>query len=315
MPVSECPTISRKRKRSLRESRRQKAESRKISTLLSAFCFLLFLACARSEPPRAVRDDLGRPVNLPPRITRVVTLAPNLTEIVFAVGAGDRIVGTDDFSDEPPQAKAIAKVGGMQPNIEKITALKPDVVIATTNGNHPNLAPALAQVNIPLFVVRTDRLEEIGASMERLGTILDTPARDAAVQTLRSSLAAQRRVRAKSPRVLFAVWSDPLYVAGRKTFSDDLITLTGAQNAVPVTGWPQYSQESLIASPPDIVLYPEKSVSRQQVEKLFDVAPALKPKLMIVAVDENVFTRPGPRVAAAAARLNAIIDEWEHGRH
>jgi ABC-type hemin transport system substrate-binding protein len=243
----------------------------------------------------------------------VVTLAPNLTEIVFAVGAGGKIVGTDDFSDDPPQAKQLAKVGGMQPNIEKIAALKPDVVIATTNGNHPNLAPALAQVNIPLFVVRTDRLEEIATAMERLGTILDARGADAA-QSLRSSLAAQRRTRSRSPRILFAVWPDPLYIAGRNTFTDDLFNLTGAQNAVEVTGWPQYSQEALIASPPDIVLYPEKSVSRQQIEKLFDVSPSLKAKVEMVPVDENVFTRPGPRVVSAAAQLNAIMDRWEHAK-
>jgi len=232
---------------------------------------------------------------------------------VFATGAGGKIVGTDDFSDDPPQAKQLAKVGGMQPNIEKIAALKPDIVIATTNGNHPSLAPALAQVNIPLFVVRTDRLEEIATAMERLGTILEARGADAA-QSLRSSLAAQRRTRSRSPRILFAVWPDPLYIAGRNTFTDDLFNLTGAQNAVEVTGWPQYSQEALIASPPDIVLYPEKSVSRQQIERLFDVSPALKSKIEMVPVDENVFTRPGPRVVSAAARLNAIIDQWEHAK-
>ena len=250
-------------------------------------------------------------MQLPPKITRIVTLAPNLTEIIFATGAGTKIVGTDDFSDEPAQAKQIIKVGGMQPNIEKIAALKPDVVIATTNGNHPSLAPALAQAKIPLFVVKTDRLEEIAKSMERLSAVLQAPPNHAAA-TLRTALHEQQRTRVRSPRILFAVWPDPLYIAGRDTFTDDLFKLTGAQNAVEVTGWPQYSQESLIASPPDIVLYPEKSVSRAQIEKLFAVSPKLQASIEMVPVDENVFTRPGPRVVAAAERLNAIIDQWEH---
>src|SRR4029079_4361652 len=125
-------------------------------------------------------------------IHRVVTLAPNLTEIAFAAGAGAKIVCTDDFSDFPEQAKRLPKVGGLQPDIEKIVACHPDVVLATTNGNHPNLAPALAAVKIPLFVVRTARLEEIPAAMEKIGAMLDVPERTNAVHDLRAALAAQK---------------------------------------------------------------------------------------------------------------------------
>ncbi|HSP15698.1 MAG TPA: helical backbone metal receptor [Thermoanaerobaculia bacterium] len=279
----------------------------------SALILLLFaLTCAPHEPA-AVRDDLNRPVSLPPNIRRVITLAPNLTEMLFAVGAADRIAGTDDFSDEPAAAKRLPKVGGMQPNIEKIVSLKPDLVLATTSGNQPNLSPALAAVHIPLFVVRTDRLDEIPAAMERIAALLHAPGANAA-QELRVRIAQQKRRRARPPRVLFAVWADPLYVAGRKTFSDDLLVLAGAQNAVQLDGWPQYSMESLVANPPDIILYPSKPVSRAQLEKLLDVAPALKERIAIVGVDENLFTRPGPRVAEAAARLNQILDQWERAK-
>jgi iron complex transport system substrate-binding protein len=270
----------------------------------SSFILLFALSCAPHEPA-TIHDDLNRPVALPARVQRVVTLAPNLTEIVYAVGGASRVVGTDDFSDEPAAAKRLPKVGGMQPNIEKIVALKPDVVLATTSGNHPNLAPALAAVRIPLFVVRTDRLDEIPVAMERIASILDLPSSAAA--DLRARIARQRRTRAHPRRALFVVWADPLYVGGRKTFSDDLFVLTGAQNAVQVDGWPQYSLESLIAHPPDLILHVSK-VPRAQIEKLLDVAPALKQRVSIVAVDENLFTRPGPRVAEAAAELNRILD-------
>ncbi len=269
---------------------------------------LLALACARHEAG-AVRDDLHRPLTLPPDIRRVVTLAPNLTEIVYAVGAAGRLAGTDDFSDEPAAARTLPKVGGMQPNIEKIVALQPDLVLATTSGNQPNLAPALAAVHIPLFVLRTDRLDEIPKAMERVAALLH--GRSDAAEALRRSIAQQKRTRIRPPRVLFAVWADPLYVAGRKTFSDDLLALAGAQNAVQIGGWPQYSQEALVANPPDLILYPSKPVSRAQVEKLLDVAPGLVRRIAIVGVDENLFTRPGPRVAAAAGELNHILDEWE----
>ena len=86
--------------------------------------------------------------------------------------------------------------------------------------------------------------------------------------------------------------------------------LAGAANAVSVSGWPQYSIESIVAAPPDIILYPDVSVRRPQIDALLRAAPQLG-RCRIVAVDENLFTRPGPRVGEAAAELNRIIDEWE----
>jgi len=122
------------------------------------------------------------------------------------------------------------------------------------------------------------------------------------------SLEQQRCTRLKPPRILFVVWTDPLYIAGRETFTSDLFDICGVRNAASVSGWPQYSLESLIASPPDLLLYPDRSVSRAQIDAL--VARA-KLRCEVVAVDENVFVRPGPRMAEAAAALNRIVDRWE----
>jgi iron complex transport system substrate-binding protein len=273
---------------------------------------LCALASCRETPAAAVTDGLGRSVVLPKRVERVVTLAPNLTEMIFEVGAGAKIVGTDDYSNYPEAARAIPKVGGMQPNVEKIAALKPDLVLASSEGNHATVAPALAAAGIPLYVVRTDRLNEIAPSMTTVGAMLDAPRTEEAVQTLEREIAAQRRTRAKQPRTMFAVWVDPLYVGGTSTFTDDLFALTGAQNAVQVKGWPQYSLESLLASPPEVILYPRGAVTPQQMEAFQRRVPELRAK--IVAVDEDIFQRPGPRVTRAARALNAILDEWERTR-
>src|SRR2546430_17232916 len=130
---------------------------RRISFIVhrSSFIVLLF-ACVPHEPSAT---------HVP---RRIVSLAPNVTEMVFTLGAGDRLVGTDDFSDEPARAKALPKVGGVQPDIEKIVALKPDLVIANAAGLHPNLSRALAAVRVPLLVVRNERLSDIAASMRRV---------------------------------------------------------------------------------------------------------------------------------------------------
>jgi len=270
-----------------------------LRTAASAAVFVCVLACARETAA-------PQPAASPASAKRVITLSPNLTEILFAVGAGGSIIGTDDFSNFPDAAKALPKVGGMQPDVEKIVALKPDLVIASTEGNHPNLAPALKAVNVPLLVVKTDRLPEVAAAMRMLGDRLAAVHTDDAVTSLESDLAEEKRTRANPKRILFAVWTDPLYVAGRNTFTDDLFALCGAQNAVQVDGWPQYSLESLVANPPDLILYPRGSVTPQQIETLLARAPGIAPR--VEAVDQDIFQRPGPRVVDAAQALNAILD-------
>lgn len=277
-------------------------------------CALIVAACDPASRPadtHEITDDLGRRLHVPARIERVVTLAPNLTEIVYAAGGGERLVGVDDFSNYPPEVRRLPRVGGMQPDVEKIVALRPDLVLASTEGNQPGIAPSLAAADVPLFVVRTDRLHEIATSLARVGDVLGTGNGETAASTLRDQIRRQLRRRDARPRILFAVWADPLYVAGRETFTDDLFALTGGRNAVSVKGWPQYSHEALLANPPDIILHPGGTVSRAAVERLFAAVPSVLRRVQIVAVDDDRFTRPGPRVALAAATLNDIIDRWE----
>jgi iron complex transport system substrate-binding protein len=276
----------------------------------SSFIVLFALSCRSEQPARTIKDDVNRDVAVPAHVTRVITLAPNLTEMMFAIGSEKLLVATDDNSDFPAAVKRLPKVGAMQPDIEKITALKPDLVIASTEGNQPSLAPALAAVKIPLFVVKTDRLAEIGPAMKRLGAIVESSRSEQAASELQRRIDAQRRTRAKSPRVLFAVWADPLYVGGQGTFIDDVLRLTAGTNAVAVSGWPQYPLESLIASPPDIVIYPGKAVPRDALERLFRARPELLRTVQLTAVDDNLFTRPGPRVSEAAQALNGLLDRW-----
>jgi len=265
-------------------------------TLLSVLLVLL-AACTANEPA---------PKQTP---RRIVTLAPNVTEMVLALGAGDRITATDDFSadaiaDATPGRK-LPHVGGIQPNLEKIVAVRPDLVIANAAGLPPNLGRALAAVHIPLLVVTNERLADIARSMAAIGTALGVDSTPA-VAALNASLARARRTRAQPPRVMLAVWPDPLYVAGNNTFAGDLFALCGARNAVEVNGWPQYSLESFVASPPDLLLYPNHSVAPEQVRALLDRAGTKN--VEAVAVDENLFTHPGPKVGKAAEMLNAILD-------
>jgi len=257
----------------------------------SSFIALLAICCAK-------------PAEAPHRVSRIVTLAPNITEMAFAAGCGAKIAGTDNFSDYPEVVKQLPKVGGVDPDVEKIAALHPDLVIASSSGLHPSLRRAMKTIRVPLLVIKTDRLAEIAPAMQTI----EQSAGCRAIVTITIDLERQRRPRAKSPKVMFAVWTNPLYVAGSNTFVGDLITLTGASNAVAAPGWPQYSLETFAAHPPDLLLYPIRSVTPEAVGDLLRRA---KVHVDAVGVDENVFTRPGPRVAIAAAELNRILDQWE----
>ena len=264
---------------------------------LAAVLFFLLLACGRKEEVIEL-----------PNAQRVVSLAPNITEMIYAVGAGKKLAGTDNFSDYPPRAKALPKVGGTQPNVEKIIALKPDLVLASTSSAPPGLESSLRAAEIPLVWIKTDRLAEVPGAMGIVGGhlgVLDVPVY---VKRLMDGIAAQKRTRAHPPRVMFMVWTNPIYVAGRNTFVGDLIEHCGATNAVTVNGWPQYSLESLVANPPDIILYPNVSVTDKAMRELLDSVPSVRDRVRAVPVDENVFVRPGPRVVQAARQLNAILD-------
>src|SRR5438128_10938823 len=123
--------------------------------------FVLLLACTKPAQPHPIHH--------------VVALSPNLTEIVFAVGAGDAIVATDDYSDSPPAAKRLPKVGGMQPSLERIVAAKPDLVLAPSSADYTSLSAALKANHIPVEILRTDRIAEIVPVMQRLGGELAAP--------------------------------------------------------------------------------------------------------------------------------------------
>jgi iron complex transport system substrate-binding protein len=256
----------------------------------SSFIVLVFLACSKPAPP-------------PRTVNRLITLAPNITELVSAVGCRSKIVGTDTFSNVPNAVK----VGGVEPDLEKIVALKPDLVIASASAAHPNLRRGLAAVHIPLLIIKTERLADITKAMADVAKDTACDPR-AAIGAFQRAIDGNRRTRAKQPRILFTVWTDPMYVAGRDTFIDDLYRVAGASNAAEVSAWPQYSLESFVAHPPDILLYPDHSVTAQAVAALTARAHV---NVRAVAVDEDAFTHPGPRLADAAAQLNRICDEWE----
>lgn len=276
----------------------------------SRFALLLlvvFLAFSCREKPRAVIADSS------PR--RIITLAPNLTEIISAMGCAERLIATDDDSDWPAEVRRLPKVGrGLTPNIERIARLRPDLVVASASADQRVLRAMLGRVNVRLHVERTDRLDDLPAAARRLGRATGCSGAAGWGESFSRQLQEQRRSRRSAPAVLFLAWADPLYVAGSNTFAGDLLAIAGARNAAAsVEGWPQYSMEAVAAHPPDVIVFPTGAFTREafvalmRKHPIWQRLPAVRRDHVLV-VDEDTFTHSGPRAIDALEILNRELD-------
>ena len=209
---------------------------------------------------REVTDEIGRTIRLPQTVRRVVSLAPSLTETLYALGLQDFLVGDTDYCDFPPDARLKAKVGGAtNPSLEAIAALHPDVVLVIKSLNRLDTVRALAELGIPSYAVDPHTVADILASTQRLADLLDASESGAAiVKDLERRLAATRKAIASLPprRVLFVVWSEPLISIGKKTFIADALDYAGAVSIVNSSqDWPQISLEDVAKQQPDFLIF------------------------------------------------------------
>lgn len=201
---------------------------------MRAFCLIALLIAAPALADIAVRDDTGQTMRLARPAQRIVSLAPHITENLFAIGAGGRVVGTVDFSNYPEAAKAIPRVGGYEKvDLEAVAALRPDLVIAWESGNIASHVAKLKAIGLPVLLIDTKRIEDVPADLERLGELAGArdEARAAAAQ-FRSRLAALTARHAARPRVatFYQVWNQPLMTVGGGQIISDAIHLCGGDN-------------------------------------------------------------------------------------
>ncbi|PKO70286.1 MAG: cobalamin-binding protein [Betaproteobacteria bacterium HGW-Betaproteobacteria-14] len=201
---------------------------------MRAFCLIALLIAAPALADIAVRDDTGQTIRLARPAQRIVSLAPHITENLFAIGAGGRVVGTVDFSNYPEAAKRIPRVGGYEKiDLEAVAALRPDLVIAWESGNIASHVAKLKAIGLPVLLTDTKRIEDVPADLERLGEL--SGARDearAAAAQFRSRLAALTARHAARPRVatFYQVWNQPLMTVGGGQIISDAIHLCGGDN-------------------------------------------------------------------------------------
>ena len=225
----------------------------------------------RSASRVEVKDETGRVVQIPRTVRRIVSLAPSVTETLFALGLGDRLVGDTDICNYPPEAKQIAHIGGpVSPNIEAVVALHPDLVLATTEINRPASVHSLERLGIAVYATDPHTVEQVLASTERLGDLLDAgPAGHSLVGSLRRRLReVDTRIAGLPPKnVLFVVWLDPVISVGRNTFLDDALRHAGARSVVDVPqSWPTIDLEQVFRLQPEYLIFSADHAQQLQRE-------------------------------------------------
>jgi iron complex transport system substrate-binding protein len=225
-----------------------------------------------SSPSRIeVKDETGRIVQIPQPVRRIVSLAPSVTETLFALGAGDRIVGDTNFCDYPPEAKQKTHIGGpVSPSIEAIAALHPDLVVATREINRPESVHALEQLGIAVYATDPQTVEQVFTSTERLGDLLGAGGAGRMLTAdLRRRLSEIDRRLADLPAksVLMIVWLDPLMSVGRNTFLDDALRRAGAHSVIDSPqSWPTIDLEQVVRRQPDYLIISNDNARQIQRE-------------------------------------------------
>jgi iron complex transport system substrate-binding protein len=253
---------------------------------------------------------------------RTISLAPSITEILYALGLEDRIVGVTNFCDYPPGAKNKPKVGGMSnPSLEAVVRLKPDIVILTTDGNPKEFEERLRSLDIRTYVFKARRLTELADEIRRMGKSLGVTERaeelaEKIENTIkRYSLMSQQITSAHPPRkkAVFIIWPEPLIVAGPDTAIDDALRLLGWDNIASdaVARYPKYSVEELLYRRPDVILIGKGHINMREISK-----GLLKRIQMLDAVKQgrvyfvsDALYRLGPRVIDGIEELDRILNQ------
>jgi iron complex transport system substrate-binding protein len=292
------------------------------SFLIVVLAAMVIAACGGGAPGRAAGETgaSGTPSAGAPPAHRIVSLAPNITEILFALGLGDRVVGVTEFCNYPPEALRLPKVGGfVNPNAEVILALRPDLVVATPNVGNRTFVERLIAVGARVVVVQARNVSEIDPAIEAIAKAAGDPeAGSTLVARLHADLDRETVKVASLPRkrTLFCIQIEPLVVAGRGSYPGDLIELAGGENIVPATAgqYPTFSLEAVVAAAPEVIVQSLMDTREGAAGgdalmtywKRVGSVPAVAKK-RVFTVPGDVVLRPGPRVAEGVAALAALL--------
>ena len=286
-----------------------------MNPILSALALALVLL-PQAALALTITDQTGRRLVLPAPPARIISLVPSVTEILFTIGAQDRLVGVTDFCDYPAEARRKPSVGGMlAPSLETMVALKPDLVVATTSGNRQETFDQLARLKIPVYLVNPITVEDVLDLLSRLGRLTDRgEAADRAVAALRERIqAVSARVAGRPrPRVLYVLWPDPLIVPARDALVSELIALAGGDSVTADggQGYPRFSMEAALARNPEVIILASHGSERSPLVRSkwerFSQVPAVAAG-RLHTMDGNLMHRYGPRMVDGLERLARLV--------
>jgi len=278
--------------------------------------FLLILSVTASAD-KTLTDQLGRHVTVSDQPQRIVSLAPSITEVVFALGQGHRLKGVTTYSDFPPEAVKLPKVGSyVQLDLEKIVALKPDLCIAIKDGNPIAVARRLESLKIPVYAVNPRNLESVMQTVQEVAELLNVQEKaDKLVQSMNLRIQKVKSLVAKTtyrPRVFFQIGVSPIVSVGTNTFSHELIVLAGGKNVAqgPIA-YPRYSIEQVLALSPEVIII--TSMARVAIFKQVEAEwnrwpnmPAVRNHQIFIE-DSNLFDRPTLRLVDGLELMVKLI--------
>jgi iron complex transport system substrate-binding protein len=266
-----------------------------------------------------VRDDLGRTVKVPVKIEQAISLAPSLTETIFAIGAGDRLVGVTTYCNYPPEAAAIEKVGDTQtPNIERIVALKPQVVFVSTASQLEAFSKTLDEQGIAVYVTNPSSLHDVLQNMSQLGELFGREEyADSVVVSLAGRASAVRDEGNfdrdqpgpgwEAPRVFVQISNEPLFTIGRDSFLTELIEQAGGVSVTKdvASGYPKLSKERAAALDPDVIIL-ASSDDNLEPNAAFKDSKAVEAG-RVFRIDPDIISRPGPRLVDALEEIAQML--------
>jgi iron complex transport system substrate-binding protein len=276
-------------------------------------CFSFTLACglaAAGAPPEAPPP----PPEPPPRI---VSLSPHITELLFAAGAGERIVGVDNMSDYPPAAAAIAHVGEVSAlDIEGLLKLKPTLVIIWDSGTPARRKAELERLNLRVYVTEQHHLDDIGASLIDFGRLAGTlPVAEAAARKYRVDLEQLRsRYAGRSKlKVFYQVWDRPLYTLSGKQVVSEMLSLCGGENIFAGLSAlaPAVDKEAVLALDPDVIIIGASGADGARQVRDWDRFPALAAvrEHRVFTVDPSLASRMSPRILDGVEAICRLLDQ------
>jgi iron complex transport system substrate-binding protein len=284
---------------------------------IASITLSLFLLSSAKGSERLLTDETGRRVKVPSSVRRVISLAPSITEILFALGLHQEIVGVTNFCDFPKDASTKRRIGGfVNPDIEKIVSLKPDLVIAISDGNRWDTIERLGELGFPVYTVDPKGFDGVIRTIRNIGEI--TGKEEESRILIRRIAERKERIVSMTrsltrPAVFFQVGDAPVITVGKGTLANDLIRLAGGRSVSEnePSSYPAYGVETILSKAPEIIIFSSMDNRKNYSDLIrrwqaWKSIPAVKSN-SIYLIDSNLVDRPAPRIVEGLETLAQII--------